>query len=137
MSNKNKDAKTVKEVTVAAEKTQVSASEAAEIKNVMQSAGIEPAPEPPKKVLTLAEREKAIRENADKLKGLNMLRKEQDQLRSWGFSDNGNNARLTIEGDSEFTTTNSRIIAKVKTNLEDLFEGRIQELEAELQTAEI
>ena len=146
MSIKNKNAKPVKEVAAAMaqadqNKTEVSAAEAAEIKEVIQSAGIEPAPvplpEPPKKVLTLAEREKAIRENADRLKGLQTLRAELDQLRSWGFADNGTNATLRLSGEENFTTSNSRLIAKLKTTLESLFEERIAELETEIETAVI
>ena len=129
MNHRNRREKPVKEVAVSQEK-----NESAAIQNVIAEAGMISEA---KKAVSLQEREKAIREANDKLKGLTRLRSELDQLRSWGFSDNGTNARLTIEGDSTFSTTNSRIIAQVKTELENKFSNRVDELEKELAEAEI
>lgn len=112
----------------------------AAVQEVVKAAGlITETKETPKpvKVLTLAEREKAIRENAERLKGLTTLRAELDNLRAWGFADNGNNATLKITGDEVFTTSNTRLISKLKNTLEDLFEERIAELETEIQNATI
>lgn len=146
MNNKKTGAQPAKEVTGAQDaKAQQTAEN--EVKNLIKGAGLqtetqqkalpEPKPEPLKKKVSLAEREKSIRENADRLKGLTTLRKELDQLRSWGFADNGNKAKLTISGDEVFEITNTRLISTLKTNLEDLFEERIKELETEIENAEI
>jgi hypothetical protein len=148
MSNKNKSAQGAKEVTPAQEQTPKSgntqqptpATEKTDeqIKSLIHSAGLEQEPQfSPWPRMTLAEREKAIRENSEKLRGLTNLRAELDALRSWGFADNGTNATLKISGEDTFTTSNTRLISKLKNYLEDLFEERIHEIEEEINTAQI
>ncbi len=147
MSNKNKSAQGAKEVTPAQENGRVivatignqpeTKAAAEDLKGLIKAAGLESETktEPPR--LSLAERERAIRENADKLKGLTALRQELDMLRAWGFADNGTNATLRISGEENFTTSNTRLIAKLKSHLEELFEERIQEIETEIEKARI
>jgi hypothetical protein len=143
MSNKNKSAQGAKEVTPAqaqntpngntpTTETQT-ANQDEQLQTLIQAAGLKPEPPRP----TLAEREKAIRENSEKLRGLTNLRAELDALRSWGFADNGTNATLKISGEDTFTTSNTRLISKLKSYLEDLFAERIQEIETEINTAQI
>lgn len=84
----------------------------------------------------LAAREKAIRENAKRLEGLNTLRRELDELRAWGFADNGTRSVIKISGDGVFETSNTRLIADCKSFLEERFESRIEELETEIRSAQ-
>lgn len=94
-------------------------------------------PSPSEILAILGKREKTISENAEKLRGLQRLRKERDALNSWDI-ENDDQAEIIISGRyHDFKTQNSFIIAVCKETLEETFDKRIAQFEKELATANI